>query len=51
MYFTWGAGVCLPAEHCVHGFHPPLGGECPVWAAQNGTAGGGWALVYRTGQH
>jgi len=39
------AGVCLPAEHCVHGFHPPLGGECPVWAAQNGTAGGQLAVT------
>ncbi|CAK9085356.1 unnamed protein product [Durusdinium trenchii] len=34
------AGICLPIEHCVHGFHPPLGGECPAWSAHNGSAGG-----------
>ena len=34
------AGVCLPVEHCVHGFHSPLGGECPAWSVHNGTAGG-----------
>ncbi|CAJ1409317.1 unnamed protein product [Effrenium voratum] len=33
-------GICLPLENCVHGFHAPLGGECPAWYAHNGTRGG-----------
>ena len=33
--------MCLPVEHCVHGFHSPLGGECPAWSVHNGTVGWG----------